>query len=312
LWRKDNDFLMACILAANAILLYCLKINYPMKRILFILLISVTTSQLRAQQATFKQVYKPKTSYSFNNNMKMHMDMTPQTTNADANKPMVMDMNMDMQSTIATGSRTKNNDIPVKFGTKMSNMDFTMNGNKIPMGNNMPATEMQMFGRYTPDGKLELDSVAGKKLTDSVKTAMTTMMTNIQNYIKFPEHPLKVGESFTLDAPFNMPMPGLIDDNSKMNVKTTYTLLSVTNNIAVFDFTQNMDINLTNASQKQGMQMVMKGTGNGKMNFDTKLQFLNSMTDTINMSMDMNVSGNNVKIKAALTTDVKVVAVTTN
>jgi hypothetical protein len=276
-----------------------------MKRLTLILLVCITALQLKAQQATFKQVYAPNTTYSFTNVTKMHMNMTPQAATTPDVKEMVMDMTVNTTVSSATGARAKNNDVPVKMSTKMGDMAFTMNGNAVPMGN-MPKNDMKMYGRYTAAGKLELDSVGGMKLSDSVKTAMKAIMVNAQNNITFPDHPLKVGESFTQENPFSMPIPGVMDANNKMSVKTTYKLLSITNNIGVFDLLQVMNIDLNQAAKGQAMQINLKATGAGKMNFDIKKQFLSSMTDNIDMTMNMNMGPTVINAKAALNIDVNV------
>jgi hypothetical protein len=273
-----------------------------MKRLAIIVSLFITAVQVKAQQATFKQVYEPNTTYKFSNITKMHMNMAPPASATNA-KEMVMDVTVNTIATSATGARNKNNDVPFKISTKMGDMSFTMNGNAMPMGN-MPKADIVMYGRYTAAGKMELDSISGQKLSDSVRASMAKMMANSQHNITFPDHPLKIGESFTQEAPFSMPIPGLTDANNKMNVKTTYKLLSVTGNIAVFDLLQTMDIDLSEAAKAKTLQI--KATGTGKMNFDTKKQFLSSMTDNIDMTMDINAGPSVINAKAALSVDVKV------
>src|ERR1700744_2675170 len=177
-------------------------------KLLFVLpLLTLAGLQLKAQQQIiFKPAFLPKTNYSITKEMKtnMNMSMPAALAAAGGGQDMVMAMASNLSSLFVTGARDKNNMIPVKITSKTNNMKMTMNGQDMPIGSGMPNTTVEVYGKYTPVGQLQVDSVAGQKINDSVRTAVSKMIETIQNGIKFPDHPLKVGDVFVQEMPFSI------------------------------------------------------------------------------------------------------------
>jgi len=115
-------------------------------------------------------------------------------------------------------------------------------------------------------------------------------MNNILQMVKFPDHPLNVGDSFTQQVPLNIPMLSGVSNN----VATTYTLVSIKGNIANFDVKQDMNMHM---NIKGKVDIGFTGAGGGKMVYDISNGFPVSYTTNANMQITVktdkiNVSGN--------------------
>ena len=92
------------------------------------------------------------------------------------------------------------------------------------------------------------------------------MMNLFQKMVKFPDHPLHVGDAFTQEMPLSIPLQGT-DLNS--DAKTVYKLTKIENGQAYFDVQQNM--NITIPIQEDSIELM--GEGTGAMVFDIKNNF---------------------------------------
>jgi len=266
-----------------------------MKKTVFILLLAGFATQLKAQQqASFKPVYSPKTTYTDTRDMTTAMNMNA------GGQQINMNMIMNTLAITETGAADQTKSVPVKITNKSTDIKMTMNGQDMPSGQ-IPPVSMVIYGKYLPDSKLHIDSISGQKLTDSLKAAMVQMAENVQNLVKFPDHPVKVGETFTMDAPFSMPMMAMGGGNN-MTVKMTYKLISITNDVAAFDISENMDIDLSKPepAKNTGMTMVIKGLGTGSMSYNIKKQYMVSMVNNVDVDFDMSIGGQAVKGKGTV------------
>jgi hypothetical protein len=277
-----------------------------MKKSPLVLLLILASLQMRAQdQVMFKLGYLPGKNYAITKDMKMDMTMTPPTGGGD----IAMKMSSNSTSTIATGKADAGNVLPFKFSSKVNDTKLTMNGQDMPSAQ-MPNTTMEFYGKYLPTGRMQIDSVIGKKTDDSLKSMLNKMIDMVINGVKFPDHPLKVGETFVQEMPFSLPLPG-VGGNNNMTVKVNYKLLSIANNTAVFDLTETMDFTIDMAAQGQTVQMKMNGLGTGSLNYDITKQFFSTMTTNMNMTFNMNVGAMTMTGKAAVST-VDKTEITTN
>jgi len=164
-----------------------------------------------------------------------------------------------------------------------------------------------MYCKVTADGKLSVDSVAGKKLDDATRNSMITVINDVQNGLKFPDHPMRVGDTFTQESPFDMPLPGMAgSQGNKATVKIIYKLLSITNNIAAFNLDEALAVNTDQAAQNQTVQVKVSGTGTGILTYDIKKQFFTTMNNNLNLDFDIGLPGGmNMKGKGTLSTTSK-------
>jgi hypothetical protein len=279
-----------------------------MKKSLILPLMLLAATQLKAQQSVmFKLAYQPKTTYTIDKDMKVMMNMNLPAEIAAATggvQDMTMVMNSNTTSVITAGARNQTL-MPVTFTMKANTMKMSMNGQDMPAGS-IPTPNVAVYGKYTTDSKLLVDSIAGQKMTDSLRAAMSKMLDAVQDGIKFPDHPLKVGETFTQDMPLSLPLPGIGGGNT-VNMKMTYKLLRIVGNTAAFDFTENIDLNMNPQVQGQDLKITMIGSGDGFLNYDIAKQFFTTMSNNLSVNFDINTSGVVIKGKGNVVTTDKVV-----
>ena len=272
-----------------------------MKKVTFILLILLQAVGLRAQhQVLFKPIYLPHTKYTDTRDMKMVMTLGRDSLAAD---PIAMNMDMNTTNITATGPGT-NNISPVMISTHANSIKATINGQDVPTLE-MPNTDMTIYGKYKGGDVLQIDSLAGQKMSDSVRAVIVKLVNGIQNTVVFPADPLKVGDTFTRDSPFTLPMIGM-GNQEDLTVKTIYKLISIANNTAVFDITENINVNTSQVIQNQTLKMMMTGIGAGTMSYNISKQYLSTMISTLNMSFDMEVAGVRMSGKSTVVTNDRV------
>ena len=197
----------------------------------------------------------------------------------------------------------KNGVVPVVINGQTLSRKATMNGQDMPIGS-LPNTDIKAYGKF--DGaNLHIDSVAGQHWPDSMLTAVTTQLPALQNTIKFPAKPLKVGDAFVQDTPVSIPMMQL-GNNGKVTVTITYRLLSTANDIAVFDLIENMRITIDQAAGGQQVKMLMTGTGNGTVSYNISKQYVATMVNTLTINFDMNGNGVTMKGQSTIITNDRV------
>ncbi|MGZ3755377.1 MAG: hypothetical protein ACXVAY_11610 [Mucilaginibacter sp.] len=273
-----------------------------MKKAFFIfLIISLWAIGVQAQQLVlFKPVYLPQTKYIDTRDMKMVMTLGRDSLAAD---PIAMNMEMNTTNVIAMGQST-NNVIPVTINTHANSVKATMNGQDVPTLE-MPKTDMVIYGKYKGGNALQIDSLAGQKMNDSVRAAVLKLVEGIQNMVAFPVTPLKVGDTFSCDSPFTLPMMG-IGNRGDIKMRMTYKLISIANNTAVFDIAENIDVNMNQVIQNQHLKMTMTGLGAGTMSYNVTKQYLATMINTLSVSFDMEVAGVHMSGKSTVVTNDRV------
>lgn len=267
--------------------------------IILVIILSWAINLQAQQQVLFKPVYLPQTKYTDTRDMKMVMTLGRDSLATD---PFAMNMEMNTTNVTAMG-RSINNVIPVTINTHANNVKATMNGQDVPTLE-MPNTAMAIYGKYKGN-VLQIDSLAGQKMNDSVRSVVLKLVDGIQNTVVFPTNPLKVGDTFTRDSPFTLPMMGM-GSQGDITVKMTYKLISIANNTAVFDITENINANMNQVIQNQSLKMMMTGLGAGTMSYNISKQYLSTMINTLSMSFDMEVSGVQMSGKSTIVTNDRV------
>ncbi|OCX50550.1 hypothetical protein BEL04_22500 [Mucilaginibacter sp. PPCGB 2223] len=245
-----------------------------MKKILTIpaILFAAALSANAQNEVLFKMKMLPNHQYSANMKMNMDMEMNYEGTGAAMDQlkasgmkmPMLMQMETGIQSEMKTGAVNAKKEFPFSATIITLPSKMTMNGQASPepIPNTPPET---LYGKCSVNSVMPvIDSVQGKAMNDSLKNMMNKMFQNLQSAIDFPEKPMKVGDTFTQDVPFDLPVSGA---GMKMSVKAVYKLLSISAGKANFDVIFTMDMNLKLGTGGQG-SMSMNGGGDGKMEYD--------------------------------------------
>ncbi len=255
-----------------------------MRKILFVVLLLIANTQIKAQTSVlFRIKYLPYHTYSATTKMGMKIEMDydgdPQTLKqikaSGAQLPIIMKVETNLNSELKTRAFNLNHEVPFTMSIQQSKPILTVNGQATPVPD--AASNQIVYGKYSPNGKLSIETIQGKVLTDSAKAAVMGLIKNIQANVEFPKFPLKVGDSFAQESDMDVPIPGF---DAKMVMKITYKLLSITNGKAIF----NMDFVTAIDNKSAAAGMDMKGTGNGTFVYDIGTNYAESMNETINMT----------------------------
>ena len=245
-----------------------------MKKPLIALLLLFTTIGLKAQQQVlFKLRYSPSRNYASMVKMNMDLEMNMDGDTATLNKmkksgrsPFPMVMKMDIEGNMNTVTSALNADKSINFiinNSRLSKTRLLMNGKETSVP--VPASKEIIYGKCTAEGKMDIDSISGKRMTDSIKAAVLKSINTVLANVKFPETPMKIGDTFVQDIPMDMNM-GMM--SAKAISKATYKLTGIENGKAYFDVNHVMTIDVAGEKNKVKVNVDMTGGGDGKMIYD--------------------------------------------
>jgi hypothetical protein len=260
-----------------------------MKRSLAViaLFLSVAT-QLKAQkEVLFKMKVNPNRNYAMLMNMNMNMEMNVEGDTAMINKikksgqtfPMVMTIATTTSANIKTRALAADK-IPFTMTMQSQSGKMTINGKENTMP--VPVSNENIYGFYTTDGKMDIDSIAGKKVNAALKENMIKLMEGIQAKVKFPDKLMKVGDTFTQSMPIDIPIAGF---SAKMNNTITYKLTAIENNKAHFDLKYDMVSDMSG----QQISITMTGGGDGKFVYDIPASYGVDMISNMNINYSLSM-----------------------
>jgi len=262
----------------------------------FVLIAATTFAQKKIK---LQVAYQPDHSYSLENKNIMTMLMDAQVDDATKEQlksqgmvfPIKMDMDQDIVVSVKTGQFNDKKEVPIVLEYSKYETKQKMGEKELPSESNT-LTGMKISGWADSKGKFRFEDVQGEGVTPEVKKLMITMVDQMGAQIAFPDKPLKVGDEFTQEIPFDMPVQGGVA--LKMIIKTVYKLTSFDADNAFFDtvITMTMDLSVEKGS------MTAEGSGKGKMVFDIKKSFMSTNDSTMDMLMKMNMGVMSMDIKA--------------
>ncbi|OCX50549.1 hypothetical protein BEL04_22495 [Mucilaginibacter sp. PPCGB 2223] len=267
-----------------------------MQKVLFFTAFCALVVQSKAQNAVlFKIKYLPSHTYSATTKMVMNMDMDYDADSATlkqikasgAKLPVMMNVETSLLSDIKTRTYNLNHEIPFTANIKQTPPKLTVNGTASPVPD--AGSDQVVYGRCAANGKIIIEGIQGRVMTDSAKNAVMKMIETIEANVAFPKAPIKPGDSFAQDIDTDVPVPGF---DAKMLMKVTYRLLSVSNGKATFS----MDF-LASIDKKAGNGLDISGTGTGQFVYDLGTHYTESMNETVNMTYMRPMPQQNVVMK---------------
>jgi hypothetical protein len=257
-----------------------------MKKILFVSFLALSFSFVKAQDSVlFKIKYLPNHTYQLGGNTSISLyadlsgnkELASKLATQGIAQPMNVILQFNTNGTTTTSSIGAENSFAVDMKVSAPTMSGTLNGKQIPIPIKKSNTEF--YGRVNSEGKLSIDSLNGQKLNDSATIAAKKMMNKIMGMVNFPEHAIKVGDSFTQDIPFDLP----VAKGMTINIEMTYKLIKITDGKAYFDIKQGLDMQMP---MKQ-INISITGTGLGKMVYDIKNNFPVSLNSNLFMTINL-------------------------
>ena len=135
-----------------------------------------------------------------------------------------------------------------------------------------------------------------------MRKVLITTLESVQQTIKFPERPMKVGDKFNSEIPMSIPMEGMNPISVKIDME--YFLTEIKDGKAFFDIKQTVGLDM---SQEQ-LNVVASGTGTGTSEFDINESYLTKYTSELPMDMTIKVNEKmTMKMKMTTTSDQNVV-----
>jgi hypothetical protein len=263
-----------------------------MNKALSLLVVSFCTVTAWAQTITFKTGYKPNTTYtqSMVSMVKNEVsyqgapDVLDMIKQQGIENPTITEAKSTMNSETKTGKLT-GTEMPVIMKMSIDNGTPT----KVIPDNTL------IYGKVKQEGLPVLDSINNPKMDANIKSALLQSMRDAMAQLYVTERKVKVGESFTVDMPFSMPMgPATLN----MKNKVTYKLIKVEARKAHFDVTHIYTIDTV----AEGQNMKGSGTGTGKLVHDLDNNFSVKMDMNILLNMGLEMEGVKLEIKSNNTT----------
>jgi len=263
-------------------------------KLLFAFVLLCTAQAFAQQSVVFKFKYLPERKYTstINTSMDMTMDMTvceqtmSQIKASGTKLPMVFKMESTMQSEMLTGPLNKSaGNFPLKLAYKSINSHQTIGDKEIELPTGQLIGQ-EMEGVCDTAGKIQFKPITDTGTTGQIKSAITKMLSTLLTKMKFPEKPMRIGDSFTQEMPLDIPLPGVKMD---AQIKIIYKLVAISNGIADFDMDQEVLFNFG-----KGETVSLNGSGSGKgagnVKFDIKNYMMTNMQSDLafnfNIKMD--------------------------
>ena len=278
------------------------------KKITFVLLILISITSCAQESVTFKTEFKPNKIY------KTHLKTTSHTEiefiadkeiidrikSQGIELPMITESEMNMSTDIITEQLDENGEFPaiMKYGKMISTTTISGKTTK----EEKPYSGMKILGKYDTENKFKVDTIIGDKVSQQMRNILKTTLESVQQAVKFPEKPMKAGDTFDSEIPMKIPIDGMNPISVKIKMK--YLLTEIKGNKAFFDIKQTVGLDM---SQEQ-LNIIASGTGTGTQEFDIKEKYLTKYKSALPMDMTIKINEKmTMKMKMITTSEQNVV-----
>jgi len=153
--------------------------------------------------------------------------------------------------------------------------------------------DAELNGALNPQFGMRLTGITGKKLSpDKEQQVSTAFASMLKTFTLAPVGPLKVGDNFSQQTPFSLPMVG--QQPMRFTLNTKYTLKRIEKEKAYFD----VDLTFDQVKSLSRAKIDLKSSGSGMMvyNLATKLQEKLTLT----FEMDLKASEKDVTVSSKM------------
>jgi len=173
-----------------------------------------------------------------------------------------------------------------------------VNGNRVRIPDNMDdMVGLVIKGLIEVDGKMKVLELSGGNMDSKKKELLYSIFESNSLNETAPNKPLKVGDSFSTETPFLMPVPGQQPIQFKNNTK--YTFMRIKGDLAIFD----MVVSFSLSNPAQGAQIKANGSGEGIMKYNIKSNMQEKQDLTF--SMKMQITAGQTKVFSILKSESK-------
>lgn len=147
-----------------------------------------------------------------------------------------------------------------------------------------PFTGVKVFGTYDKATNFRMERAEGSELTDEMRNMLSSVLESVQQAIKFPLEPLKVGDVFEMDVPLAFPIEGI--GSLSFILKTQYLLKGIEEKKAYFDIKQGIELGSSNLE----MNLKAIGEGTGSLEYDVEEDYITYCSIDLPMEMSLDVN----------------------
>lgn len=238
-----------------------------------LVLISINSSA-EEKSITFKMEMKPNKTYKSHIKMSStsetdfiaDQEILDKFLGPNAVLPMLMKNEQEISSELITQNYDNNGEIPLTMTYDKAISKALLNGKETI--NELPISGMRAHGKFDKESKLVIDSIAGGNLSPQMESFVISSLENAQQAMKFPEKPIKIGDSFNIEVPMTIPIEGM--NPVTTNIDMEYKLTQIKEEIAFFDIDGTFELEMN----QEPVHMTTEGTGRGTAEFDLNERFL--------------------------------------
>lgn len=261
-------------------------------RNLAILSFIISSLTCSAQEGvTFKAYFKPNKIYktTITAFLKSEVDFSGNQEIIDKMKasgtsiPMIMSVSSELITATTTGEYSADMSLPAKIVYEKMTAAQKLNDKETT--GDQPTSGLIIMGFYTTENKLVIDTMISKTMDNTAMKIFRSTIDIVPQQIKFPETPLKIGESFEQKLPMKIPVAGL--RSAGVVTITNYKLVEIKGAKAIFDVLSNITMDV--ADNKAGISAT--GEGFGVLEFDIINNMVTRDESELTMIMKMNVNG---------------------
>jgi len=275
-----------------------------MKKALYLLLILFAFTAEAQKSVVFKIKYLPNHNYDGAVNMKLSANVNLSGNDTIIAKlqqqgmtlPINLHFTMRMKGDMKTGRKNADGTFALSMKYNFEDLSGDINGKSFPIPMDKLNKGVKMYGHVDGSGTLRADSIGGGKLNDTSAANVSKMMDAFQKSIKFPDHPLTVGDTFIQNMPLNIPV-----GNMNIDSKVVYKLVSIADGKAYFDIQQTMNMSIP----IQGDAITLSGAGTGKMVYSIKDSFATAYSTDMNLKFAGQIKTLKIDAGARMTMDYK-------
>lgn len=207
--------------------------------VLMLVLLQFSCAQKPKDSLTLKVIYKPETKYSYVSEQTMQTVIKytgkakslQELKNRGFKNPMITTKKSTIEATISTSKIVDEDKFPVKAEYVMTMVNDGQPENPV---------KATVYGECLHDSIPVFDTVIAEGMDRSYKNALLQSWQKSFSQFSFKGENLKIGEHLSVETSSSIPMEGSEID---MIVKTQYKLISITDEIADFDLTQEYTLN---------------------------------------------------------------------
>lgn len=257
------------------------------KKMYLLLVLCLMFNVAHSQHMVFKPVYQSDATYQSTSINTSTSNIDFEASIEKINEMKAQGVKMPMQATntstiksrIITGPKQQNGNIGARMHFDTFDLETQIGGQT--QNDRNPLVGMTVIGHYDADGVFNVEDIEGTDYAKELIPVMSTVLRQVQQGFTFPEHAIKIGDTFQNVIPLSIPVSG----GSSIDLKliTDLTLIKISNGKAIFATVQTAEMDIS----EPRFSMTAKGSGTGTCEYDLKNNYLSKVNSDLDMDMSM-------------------------